>query len=355
MKSAPIPQNEAERIAALKRYAILDSMPEKAYDDLLAIIAGICGTPMGAISLVDTGRQWFMAQKGLPAKETPRDIAFCSHTILGDDVFVVNDALTDERFHDNPLVTENPNIRFYAGAPLVTPGGQAIGSLCVIDNQPREISDAQKQALSSLSRQVVALLELRAAHKDLKNHLGEREWYERMLHIREQELLDENKQLTKMSRTDALTGLTNRRAFNSAMDAAVSMAAGDGSSLAMAIVDIDHFKALNDAHGHPAGDNALILIARALEAEAPAMATVARFGGEEFAVILPGHGSGGAAIASEKMRKAVEQLAHVPPLSVSVGIAAYRSGDSVSDLYMRADTALYSAKRSGRNRVAVSE
>ncbi len=353
MISAPIPENEAERIAALKRYAILDSMPEKAYDDLLAIIAGICGTPMGAISLVDAGRQWFMAQKNLPAKETPRSIAFCSHTILGDDVFVVNDALADERFHDNPLVTGNPNIRFYAGAPLVTPGGQAIGSLCVIDDQPRELTEAQRQALSSLSRQVVALLELRAAHKNLKNHLGEREWYERMLHIREQELLDENKQLTKMSRTDALTGLPNRRTFNSAMDAAVSMAKGDGSSLAMAIIDIDHFKALNDAYGHPAGDDALVLIARALEAEAPAIATVARFGGEEFAVVLPGHGAGGAALACESIRKAIELLEHEPSLTVSIGVSAYRNGDAVSDLYSRADAALYDAKRGGRNRVAM--
>lgn len=354
MVSAPVPENEAERLAALKRYAILDTISEKAYDDLLAIAAGICGTPMGAVSLIDQERQWFKAQKNLPAHETPREIAFCAHTILNEGLFVVPDALKDERFSDNPLVTGNPSIRFYAGAPLVTPRGEAVGALCVIDDQPRELSEFQRQALSSLSRQVVALLELRAAHNELKNHLSEREWYERMLHIREKELLDENKQLTKLSRTDALTGLPNRRTFNSAMDAAVAVAAGDGSSLAMAIIDIDHFKVLNDAYGHPAGDDALILIARALEAEAPATGTVARFGGEEFVVVLPGYGEGGAAIACEQIRKAIEQLAHEPNLTISIGISAHRNGDTVSDLYSRADAALYSAKRAGRNRVATS-
>ncbi len=355
MISAPVPENEDQRLAALGRYEILDSIPERSYQDLLTIAAGICGTPMGAISMIDSQRQWFKAQKGLPVQETSRDVAFCAHAILGDELFVVPDALADDRFHDNPLVTGNPGIRFYAGAPLVTKGGEALGALCVIDDQPREISDTQRQALVALSRQVVALLELRLAHKELRNHLGEREWYERILHIREQELRDENRHLSKMSRTDALTGLLNRRTFNSAIEGAVAAAASDRSSLALAIIDIDFFKALNDAFGHPAGDAALVEIARTLESQMPSGATLARFGGEEFAVVLPGHGAGGAVLACERMRQAVQQLGHEPPLTISVGVAGFRSGDAVSDIYSRADAALYAAKRGGRNRVEMNE
>ena len=355
MTSATIPTNEEQRLAALGRYEILDSIPERAYEDLLAIAAGICGTPMGAISMIDSERQWFKAQKGLSIQETSRDVSFCAHAILGDGVFVVPDARMDERFHDNPLVTGNPGIRFYAGAPLVSKGGEALGALCVIDDQPREISEAQRQALVSLSRQVVSLLELRLAHKELRNHLGEREWYERILHIREQELLDENLHLAKMSRTDALTGLLNRRSFNSAIEAAVGLAASVGTPLALAIIDIDFFKALNDAYGHPAGDAALAAIARTLESQMPAGATLARFGGEEFAVVLPGHGAGGAVLVCDRMRRVVEQLAHDPPLTISVGVAVFRSGDAVSDIYSRADAALYAAKRGGRNRVEMND
>lgn len=355
MISAPLPANEAERLAALNRYEILDSISEQAYDDLLAIAAGICGTSMGAVSLIDSQRQWFKAQKGLSMQETSRDVAFCAHAILGNDVFVVPDALADIRFHDNPLVTGNPNIRFYAGAPLVSSSGDAVGTLCVFDDRPRQLNEFQQRALSALSRQVVALLELRKANKELRNHLGEREWYERIMQVREQELLDDNRQLTRMSSTDALTGLTNRRTFNGAIEAAVALAASDGSPLALAIIDIDYFKALNDAFGHPAGDAALVEIAHALEAEIPAGATIARFGGEEFALILSGHGAGGAVLACERMRLAIQQLEHEPPLTISVGVAAYQGGDTVSDIYSRADKALYSAKRAGRNRVMAAE
>ena len=356
MISAPIPQDEDQRLAALGRYEIMDTMPERAYDDLLAIAAGICGTPMGAISMIDSNRQWFKAQKGLPVSETSRDVAFCAHAILGDDVFVVSDALADDRFHDNPLVTGNPNIRFYAGAPLITARGEVLGALCVIDDQPREISETQRQALVSLSRQAVSLLELRLAHKELRNHLGEREWYERVLEIREKELIAENMQLTQVSRIDALTGLLNRRALNAAMETAVAGAATSGAGvLAMAIMDVDHFKQLNDLYGHPAGDAALEAIARALEAHCPTGATLGRFGGEEFALLLPGYSAANAALACERMRVGVERLPQETPVTVSIGIAVYRSGDTVSSLYSRADLALYSAKRGGRNRVEMNE
>jgi diguanylate cyclase (GGDEF)-like protein len=355
MIAPPLPDTEHRRLTQLQGYGILDTDYEQAYDDLLMIAAGICGTPMGSVSLIDSDRQWFKAQLGLPVAQTSRDVAFCAHAILQPEkVMVVPDALEDQRFHDNPLVTGEPNIRFYAGAPLVGSGGEAVGTLCVMDSAPRQLTATQVDAMARLSRQVVALLELRKAYQELARHLSEREWYERQLDQHQQALIQENAELTQQSRTDALTGLPNRRAFNAVMEQALADAIANSRALSLAIIDIDHFKSINDLHGHPVGDATLVAIAQALQAQAASVATVARFGGEEFAAVLPGMDLLAAERHCQFMREAVANLSQGLPATVSIGVTEFAHGDSISQLYTRADEALYAAKRAGRDCVRMN-
>jgi PAS domain S-box-containing protein len=176
MQSAPLPNNEPARLAALQRYQVLDTPPESDFDDLTRLAAMICGTPIALISLVDTHRKWFKSRVGMNASETPRDVAFCAHGILQpDELFVIPDASEDPRFYDNPLVTENPNVRFYAGAPLKTPDGHAVGMLCVMDRMPRALSPEALDTLQILSRQVVVQLEQRLKIEELEHVVAERD------------------------------------------------------------------------------------------------------------------------------------------------------------------------------------
>ena len=180
------PINEAGRIAALEKYAILDTDPKQSFDDLTLLASFICKTPIALISLVDEDRQWFKSRVGMDAKETSRDIAFCSTAILQSDVFVVPDALKDDRFRDSPLVVSDPHIRFYAGAPLINEDGYALGTLCVVDRAPRELAPDQKEALKALSRLVLAQLEFRRNLFLLKETLTDRTREE---HERQRELV----------------------------------------------------------------------------------------------------------------------------------------------------------------------
>ena len=165
--TTPIPQNEKKRLKVLWQYEVLDTVPEEVFDDLAELAAHICEAPIALISLVDEKRQWFKSKFGTDVAETSRDISFCTYAIAQPGLFIVSDATLDERFADNPLVTSEPKIRFYAGAPLVTPDGYALGTLCVIDKVPRELRLEQKQALRILAHHVVSQLELRRRSRGL--------------------------------------------------------------------------------------------------------------------------------------------------------------------------------------------
>ncbi|HEX4378408.1 MAG TPA: GAF domain-containing protein [Candidatus Acidoferrum sp.] len=187
--------NDRERVAALQKYDILDSEPEQAFDDLTLLASIVCKTPIALISLVDEDRQWFKSKVGMKPSETPRDIAFCSVAIEQPDMMVIPDTLKDERFRNNPFVTSEPCIRFYAGAPLINEDGWALGTLCVIDKAPRQFDEEQRQALQALSRLVLAQLEFRRNLQLLKEALTERTKDE---HDRERELVKLQQQLTRV-------------------------------------------------------------------------------------------------------------------------------------------------------------
>ncbi|MBD1925896.1 GAF domain-containing sensor histidine kinase [Trichocoleus sp. FACHB-90] len=195
-KSPPVPPNEEERLKELNQYKVIDTPPEQAFDDLTALAAHICGTPIALISLVDAHRQWFKSKIGVEATETPREIAFCAHAISKpDEMLVVPDALEDERFANNPLVTHGPDIRFYAGTPLVTANGFGIGTLCVLDRVPRNLTPAQLDALQRLGRQAIAQLDLRINVTKLERNITKSQRVEEALRQTNKRLLQTLKTL----------------------------------------------------------------------------------------------------------------------------------------------------------------
>lgn len=346
------PDNETQRLATLYRYQVLDTPREQAFDDLVAIASSICNTPMSTVSLIDTDRQWFKAQVGMEHDQSPRDEAFCAHAILEPEhMLIVPDAREDARFRDNPAVTGGPGIRFYAGAPLRAPSdGSALGTLCVMDSVPRELNPQQLQALRALSRQAGYLLDLRAVSRQLSMQLEDREWYEGQLLHYQAQLEAHNADLTEQTRTDPLTGLANRRAFTAALDAAIAA----GRACSVALLDLDHFKTVNDVHGHAVGDQVLVDVATQLRAAAGGQGVVARMGGEEFVWLLqdmtPAQAEMLCAYACEAVRGASMAL----PVTISVGLAQRKPGESPQSLLERADRALYAAKSGGRDRVSVA-
>lgn len=252
MIHAPLSQNEAQRLAALERYKILDTPEDRAFDRITNLAAKFFDTPIALVSLVDRDRQWFKSHHGLEARETPREFAFCAHAILSEDVLVVNDAASDSRFSGNPLVTGKPDIRFYAGAPLRTADGHNLGSLCVIDREPRDFPEGDIEILRDMAQLVIDELELR-----------------------------------RLAAIDPLTGALNRRQFRELAEREIRRAQRYRRPFSVLIADIDDFKSVNDSFGHAVGDAVLKQVAELYMNTFRETDIVCRFGGEEFAVLMP--------------------------------------------------------------------
>jgi diguanylate cyclase (GGDEF)-like protein len=358
MSNIPLPESEATRLAALHSYAILDTLPEQAYDDISVLAAQICTTPIALVSLIDADRQWLKSRLGFDQVEMPRYQSFCTHAVLSpSELMVVEDASTDLRFNDNALVIGPPFIRFYAGAPLVTSEGHALGVLCVIDRVPRFLEGTQLEALRALSRQVVAQLELRRSNLQLQRHKELTEESRREFEQYEARLRDVNVQLHSQSFTDGLTGVHNRRAFDLHLAKAVADAASRGEVLSLVMLDVDHFKSFNDDFGHSSGDEVLRGVAQSIKSSARKQDIVARYGGEEFAVILPQTDAEQAYAMAKRLCAAVRETAwHNRAVTVSAGVATRGNGIADAEtLVVAADRGLYEAKAGGRDRVCTMQ
>ena len=251
MRAPSRPINEAQRLDTLRSLHVLDTAPEERFDRLTRLAKRLFGVPIALVSLVDANRQWFKSCVGLDATETPRDISFCGHAILEDHILVVPDATADDRFHDNPLVTGAPNIRFYAGCPLTVVNGSKLGTLCLIDVNPREMSEDDLELLRDLAR------------------------------MAEQEL-----SAVQLATTDELTRISNRRGFETLANHTLNVCLRLKRAATVLFFDLNGFKAVNDTFGHAEGDRALVLFAEVLVHCMRHSDVVGRLGGDEFVVLL---------------------------------------------------------------------
>lgn len=335
----PMPANEGRRLRALRRLRLLDTPAEEVFDEITRLCAELLDMPIALVSLVDERRQWFKSRVGLDARETSRAVSFCGHAINHSDTFIVEDATRDPRFADNPLVRGPWHLRFYAGVPLTLTGGEAVGTLCVIDRVPRQLGALQKTLLEVLARKIVTELELRQRVGALEEEIAHRRDMEvRIMHL---------------ATRDPLTGLPNRAALIDRLRQGIKVAERDGHMLAFFFLDLDRFKLINDTLGHPVGDGLLQRVGKRLTELLRDSDTIARLGGDEFAVILPKVGSvedaqsvGGKIL--EVLREPMQIGGHLLRADCGVGLALYPvHGDSDELLIRHADLALYEAKRSG--------
>jgi diguanylate cyclase (GGDEF)-like protein len=317
VQPAPLHHDESRRLGTLRALDLLDTQPEEEFEAVTRLAQRFLGVPIALITLVDESRQWFKSSQGLAASETPRDLAFCAHAIVSDDdVFVVENALIDERFADNPLVTHDPSIRFYAGAKLTAGDGMPVGTLCVIDSAPRSLSPDDLAVLRDLAEIV------------------ERQLAARLL-----------------ATLDPLTGLRNRRAIRMAGDLLFGLADRAGTTIALAFLDADRFKAINDTHGHDAGDGALREIAAVLGDVTRSSDVIGRLGGDEFIAVLSDTDAAGAAEVLRRMDALLAAAGRLGSrqydITLSAGVVErLPGGSSFGAALVDADAALYKAKAS---------
>ncbi|MCL1065897.1 sensor domain-containing diguanylate cyclase [Shewanella olleyana] len=315
MLTAPIHDNEEARLQTLRNLNVLDTAAEERFDRITRLAKRLFSVSICLVSLVDENRQWFKSCQGLVASETPRDISFCGHAIHHEGPFVINDASKDERFSDNPLVTEAPHIRFYTGHPLTMPNGMRVGTLCIIDDKPREFSHDDKIALKDLAEMVVS-------------------------------------ELVSIQQTtlDELTGISNRRGFEVLANQAISTWDRNEVGSCLVFFDLDYFKQINDNHGHDAGDRALKAFANLLTQEFRDSDVIARFGGDEFLVLFCECNDGHVTFALERFKRALKKhndTSNEPfELAYSVGLASRNAKQklNVTQYLELADQAMYQVK-----------
>jgi diguanylate cyclase (GGDEF)-like protein len=295
--------------------------------DIIQLASYICDAPVAMVTRADDTELNLIAKVGVSASSIARKDSFCVYAMEEPDaVMVVPDTTLDDRFSTNPMVLAEPGYRFYAGSPLISPAGEVIGTICVFDYVPKQLNQRQISSLQALSRQVIAMLELK--------QIGE--------------------QLHKTSMTDALTGTNNRRAFDLKFEAEFARWQRTGQSFVLALIDIDHFKSFNDSFGHAAGDQALSQVANLFQRHSRNYDFFARYGGEEFVLILPGTNIASAYKTLEKLRLVVANHDwQLRQLTVSIGLASADTFNDKQKLLEATDTVLYKAKTQGRNRSCV--
>lgn len=324
MQKPAHPSNEAARIALLRSLNILDTPPDERFDRLTRLAKRVFGVPIATVSLVDSDRQWFKSCIGLSVSETPRDISFCGHTILDDDLLVIEDAQSDPRFFDDPLVTGDFKVRFYAGCPLTLHQGLRIGALCIVDTEPRTLTATERDLLRDLGR------------------------------IAEREL-----EMLQLTATDDLTGLSNRRGFEALGHHLLQLSKRARSRASVLYFDLSGFKQINDVYGHTEGDVAIVGFANILRACVRETDVLARLGGDEFVALVVDADEGTEAQIIERVRLALacynRERQRGYDLKFSVGYARFdaRKDTSIAELVDIADHAMYVNKRAARDTRAI--
>lgn len=316
MKKPATPNNEEVRLKNLHSLSVLDTLPEERFDRLTRLAKKIFGVPIALVSLVDEDRQWFKSRIGFDTKETSRDISFCGHAILGDDLFIIPDATKDERFADNPLVTKAPKIRFYAGCPLKYPDGSILGTLCIIDTKPGTLDEEDQSAFKDLAE------------------------------LAEQELL-----AVQLATLDDLTRISNRRGFIKLAQNSLDLCARQKLPASLVFLDLNDFKSINDKFGHAEGDKALIAFANQMIITFRDSDVFARYGGDEFVILLTNSSIKSAEDIIDRFQQAIE--IHTKEnnldygLSFSSGIISVESekGYSIENLLHEADALMYKQKQ----------
>ncbi len=316
MQKPGTPPDEKTRIDTLRALNILDSSPQERFDRITRLAKRMFGVPVALVSLIDADRQWFLSSFGLDVPETSRDISFCGHAILGDEIFTVPDAALDPRFNDNPLVTDSPNIRFYAGCPISVPNGSKLGTLCLIDQSPRGFDEEDKALLRDLARMV------------------------------EQEVV-----AVQLATLDELTMISNRRGFETLSKHALSLCKRMESPATLLFIDLDKFKPINDTYGHAEGDHALQVFSNILRDVFRDSDVIGRMGGDEFAVLLTRSSAADCETIVQHLKQTVAdynaKATRGYNLEFSHGFVEYdaQKHASLDDLLAEADRLMYQQKK----------